>query len=160
ADAAPPLRAGAPVVPFIRRRHLAARLQQLVQEVPMSRIRLTSAAVTFAALIAIASWATVSAMPLQTQAAASDKQAPAPAKQAAASDKSEPGDKPLDASKLPKKPKLIHEVKAVYPQEAKDAKIQGDVEVDIRIAKDGTVADAKVSKSIPALDKAAVDAVK
>jgi len=66
----------------------------------------------------------------------------------------------VDARKLPTKPKLLKAVKAVYPPEAKQAKIQGEVIVDIRIAKDGTVSDAKVVKSIPELDKAATDAVK
>jgi TonB family protein len=153
ADATPPVRpVAAPVVPFIRRRHLAARLEQLVQEVPMSQLRLTSAAFALAALIAATSWVTVSAMPLQA-AAPADKPAPA-------ADKPAPGDKPLDARKLGMKPKILKQVKADYPQDAKDAKIQGNVDVEIRIAKDGTVAETKVVKSIPTLDKAATDAVK
>lgn len=155
ADATPPVRpVAAPVVPFIRRRHLAARLQQLVQEVPMSRLRLTSAAFALTALIAATSWATVSALPLQTETPAAAQDKPASA------DKPAPGDKPLDARKLGMKPKILKQVKADYPQDAKDAKVQGNVDVEIRIAKDGTVAETKVVKSIPALDKAAVDAVK
>jgi TonB family protein len=154
ADATPPVRpVAAPVVPFIRRRHLAARLQQLVQEVPMSRLRLTSAAFSLAALIAATSWATVAALPLQTETPVAAQDKPASADQSSA-------DKAVDARKLPTKPKLLKAVKAVYPPEAKQAKIQGEVIVDIRIAKDGTVSDAKVVKSIPELDKAATDAVK
>ncbi len=124
----------------------------------MSRIRLTSAAFSLAALIAATSWVTVAAMPLQT--AASDQQSAASDKQAAAPDKPAPGDKPVDARKLGMKPKIITKVNAEYPQAAKDAKIQGEVVVDIRIARDGTVADTKVIKSIPELDKAATDALK
>jgi TonB family protein len=158
AGATPPVQAGAPVVPFIRRRHLAARLEQLVQEVPMSRIRLMSAAFSFAALIAATSWATVAAMPLQAPVGVVDQTV-----KVDKADKvvdAQPADKPLDASKLPSKPKIIKEVKAEYPLEAKQQKIQGEVEVEILIAKDGTVSETKVVKSIPALDKAATDALK
>lgn len=128
----------------------------------MSRTRLTSAALSLAAVLAATSWVSVAAMPLQT-AAPADKSAPADQSASAASadkDKAAPGDKPLDAGKLHMKPKILKEVKAAYPQEAKDAKIQGNVEVEIRIAKDGTVAETRVVKSIPALDKSATDALK
>jgi TonB family protein len=159
ADATPPVQSGAPVVPFIRRRHLAARLEHLLQEVPMSRIRLTSAAVTLAALIAASSWASIAAMPLQAPAAAPAEKS-ASANKPAAADKQASGEKVVDARKLVTKPKILKEVKAEYPQAAKDAKIQGNVVVDIRIAKDGSVIDTRVVKSIPELDKAATEALK
>lgn len=143
ADAIPP---AAPIVPFIRRRHLAARLERLVQEVPMSRTRLTCAAAAVSIIIAGASWASVSAMPLQEAAAA----------QATAAD----DDKPVKASEADRLPRVITEVKPVYPKEAMQAKAQGELEVEARVAKDGTVAATRVTKSIPELDKAAIDAIR
>ena len=119
----------------------------------MSRLRLTSAAFALTALIAATSWATVAAMPLQTPTPAAAQDKPA------AADKSST-DKPVDARKLATKPKILKEVKAVYPPEALKSKAQGEVVVDIRISKDGNVVDTKVVKSIPELDKAATDALK
>jgi protein TonB len=47
----------------------------------------------------------------------------------------------------------------VYPPEAKDARVQGVVILDILIGEDGSVEKAKILRSIPLLDQAAVDAV-
>jgi TonB family protein len=135
ADAAPPL---APVVPFLRRRHLAARLQQLVQEVPMSRVRLTVTTVALTAILAGASWASLAALPLQTADAATDR--------------------PVEASKVDKRPHVIHEVKPVYPPEAMPSR--GEVELEVEVARDGTVANTRVIKSSPLFDQAATDAVR
>jgi len=61
------------------------------------------------------------------------------------------------------KPRLKHEVKAEYTQEAKDAGIQGTVVLDADVLADGTVGDVKVKKSLDTrhgLDQQAVAAVK
>ena len=58
---------------------------------------------------------------------------------------------------LPKK--LVH-VEPVYPQLAVSARIAGIVELNIMIDERGLVRDARVTKSIPILDAAAVAAVK
>ena len=57
-------------------------------------------------------------------------------------------------------PTKVKDVRPVYPPDAMDAKIQGVVIMDIRIDEGGRVTDAEVLRSIPALDQAAIDAVR
>lgn len=57
-------------------------------------------------------------------------------------------------------PKKIKDVKPVYPAEAQAAGIQGVVILEATIAPSGYVSDARVLRSIPALDQAAVEAVR
>jgi TonB family protein len=57
-------------------------------------------------------------------------------------------------------PKKITDVRPVYPAVARAANVQGVVIIEARIEPDGSVSDAKVIKSIPLLDQAALDAVK
>jgi TonB family protein len=57
-------------------------------------------------------------------------------------------------------PIKTYDVRPVYPPEAKDAGIQGVVIIEATIGADGKVKDAKVLRSIPQLDQAAVDAVR
>jgi TonB family protein len=139
---ATPAAAAAAAIPFIRRRHLAARLRQLAQEVPMSRMRSICVSTALVIIIASASWAGVAALPLQeTQTTKADQ--------------------PIRLKGENKdKCKVLNEVKAEYPKEALLAHIQGEVILDVTIAKDGTVADAKVVKGIPELNKAATDAAR
>ena len=70
-----------------------------------------------------------------------------------------PGGVPSGVPRMPP-PKKIFDVKPVYPPEARDAGIQGVVIVQTSIGIDGTVVDAKVLRSIPMLDEAALDAVR
>jgi periplasmic protein TonB len=51
-------------------------------------------------------------------------------------------------------------VKPAYPPEAEAARVQGVVILEATIGTDGRVADAKVLRSIPLLDQAALDAVR
>lgn len=57
-------------------------------------------------------------------------------------------------------PKKIRDVRPVYPPEAETAGIQGVIILETTIAADGRVSDAKVLRSIPMLDQAALDAVR
>jgi TonB family protein len=57
-------------------------------------------------------------------------------------------------------PKLIKQVDPAYPEDAHKAGIEGIVIMEATTDLYGRVADVKVLRSIPALDKAAVDAVK
>ncbi len=59
-----------------------------------------------------------------------------------------------------KPPTRTLDVKAVYPAEAQQAKVQGVVICEILIGPDGKVKDVRVVRSIPLLDEAAVDAVR
>lgn len=57
-------------------------------------------------------------------------------------------------------PAKLHNVEPVLPETAAKAGIFGMVILDIIIGTDGSVTDAKVLRSIPLLDRAALDAVK
>ena len=58
-----------------------------------------------------------------------------------------------------KTPTKIKDVRPVYPELALAAKVSGVVILEVRIGPDGTVEDARVLRSIPLLDQAALDAV-
>jgi protein TonB len=58
------------------------------------------------------------------------------------------------------KPKLIHKTSPQYPQLAQKAGVEGTVVVTVTIDKSGNVMVAKILKSIPILDEAALEAAK
>lgn len=57
-------------------------------------------------------------------------------------------------------PVKIKDVTPEYPPVAKSARVGGLVQIQATIGPDGTVRDAEVTKSVPLLDQAALDAVK
>jgi len=57
-------------------------------------------------------------------------------------------------------PTKVVDVKPEYPEDARAAKIEGVVILGIVIGEDGSVIGTTVLRSIPALDQAAVDAVR
>jgi periplasmic protein TonB len=57
-------------------------------------------------------------------------------------------------------PRLITKTKPVYPAEAFKKKVEGTVLVEILIGADGRVLRARVLESVPALDAAALEAVR
>ncbi len=57
-------------------------------------------------------------------------------------------------------PVRVKEVAPVYPAIAKSAQVQGDVVIEATIDEAGKVANARVVKSAPLLDQAALDAVR
>jgi TonB family protein len=59
-----------------------------------------------------------------------------------------------------KPPKLVKMVKPVYPKLAKEARVEGVVIVEAKTDENGNVFDARILRSIPVLDQAALDAVK
>src|SRR6186997_2064229 len=59
-----------------------------------------------------------------------------------------------------KTPTKTKDIKPVYPPIAQSARVQGVVIIEATIGPDGRVKDAKVLRSIPLLDQAALDAVK
>jgi TonB family protein len=56
-------------------------------------------------------------------------------------------------------PTKTKDVRPVYPPEAQEARVQGVVIVELQVGPDGKVTNARVLRSIPLLDKAALDAV-
>jgi len=59
-----------------------------------------------------------------------------------------------------REPTKLHNVTPVYPDIAKQARVQGIVILECTIGPDGKVVDVKILRGIPLLDAAAVDAVK
>ena len=57
-------------------------------------------------------------------------------------------------------PRVVHRVEAEWPQAARDAGVSGVVVLQVAVASDGTVTDARVLRSIAMLDAAAVAAVR
>jgi protein TonB len=68
--------------------------------------------------------------------------------------------KPLPIGGNIKEPAKIHHVTPVYPAIAQSAKIAGIVIIEATIGRDGTVIETRVLRSVPLLDKAALDAVR
>jgi protein TonB len=69
-------------------------------------------------------------------------------------------DKPVRAGGDIRMPTKIRDVAPEYPQIAQRASVEGIVIIEAVIATDGTVRDARVLRSIPLLDRAALDAVR
>ena len=59
-----------------------------------------------------------------------------------------------------KPPTKVKDVRPVYPPIAQSARVQGVVIIEATIGPNGTVQEAKVLRSIPLLDAAALDAVR
>ena len=143
ADAQPP-RAAA-VTPFIRRRHLAQRLNLVLKEVPMSRLRISVASALCVALAAIATTAAVFSFPLATTVSAHAQ---------------ETVYKPGSGVTLPK---VVKEVHPHYTPAAMKAKIQGSVWLGVVVLPSGDVGDIQVSRSLDkeyGLDDEAVKAAR
>ena len=70
------------------------------------------------------------------------------------------GQQPVRVGGNIKTPTKIHDVRPVYPQEALDVRVSGMVILEAVIDIQGNVRSARVLRSIPLLDQAAVDAVK
>jgi TonB family protein len=79
-----------------------------------------------------------------------------PAQVAAAPWAAAEGAMPTGAALTP--PKKTKYVKPVYPKAALDARVQGEVLLEIVIGTDGRVVDARILKSVPQLDQAAIEA--
>jgi protein TonB len=59
-----------------------------------------------------------------------------------------------------KEPAKIHDVRPIYPSIALAAKVEGIVIIEATIGRDGSVIDARVLRSVPLLDRAALEAVR
>ncbi len=72
-----------------------------------------------------------------------------------------PDDPPRIGSSLtPRPPIKLKHVNPIYPADAKEKKITGVVILEARVEADGRILEARVLRSIPELDQAALDAVK
>jgi hypothetical protein len=119
-----------PAAPFLRESHLRERVDLLLKEVTMSRLRtLAHVGLTAVAIVLAVSWA-ASAVPLQSARPSLD------AKIAIS-----------DEVKAPAGPKLVHQVKPAYPEDAKKEGVQGLYVIAIVIGEDGAIKEAHVAAS-------------
>jgi beta-lactamase regulating signal transducer with metallopeptidase domain len=133
-----------PAAPFLHHSHLRERVDLLLKEVAMSRVRaLGHAALTSTALVLAVSWA-VAAAPLQSSAPA------APGSSARLSaDPVSASVNVRDDVAAPSATRLVHKVQPAYPSEAKAEKVEGIFVIDVVIGKDGAVSEAQVVASAP-----------
>ncbi len=128
----------APAPQFLRRRQLAARVQSLLEESTMSRIRARISYATATLLVAgLTAWVTVQ-YPLRG----------APQIVEAAPDYA-----------TVRGAELVHSTRPVYPIAAIRAGVAGPVTVEVTLAANGEVADARVISGAAELRRAALDAV-
>ncbi len=85
---------------------------------------------------------------------------PLPEKTGIISPANKPGEAPVPFAKLTEKPKVLSAAQPVYPEPAKKAGIEGRVILKVLIDTDGKVSQARILKSIPTLDQAAIAAAK
>jgi protein TonB len=71
-----------------------------------------------------------------------------------------PPPKPVRVGGNIRPPQKIRDARPVYPPIAQSARVQGIVIIEATIGPDGKVTDARVLRSIPLLDQAALDAVR
>jgi TonB family protein len=147
-----------------RAHELRTRIDALYEEVVMSRSRLTLAAI--ATLMALGAVAALGAavFPLYSPSVPeSPGMGPttinAQSAYGVGVQQSSPDDEVVKVGGDVRPPRKIKDVKPVYPEDAREARIEGVVIVEAVIDKEGKVARADVIKSIPELDQAAVDAV-
>jgi len=67
---------------------------------------------------------------------------------------------PSGSSPRVEPPRKLHDVRPIWPDEARRANVQGIVVVEFTVDVNGTVADARILRGIPLLDKAALDCVR
>lgn len=72
----------------------------------------------------------------------------------------ETAQEPLAVGGVVKAPVKIVDVRPIYPELAKQTKAHGMVEIDLVVGPNGDVEQARVTKSVPLLDRAALDAVR
>jgi TonB family protein len=132
-----------PAALFLGERHLSERVELLLKEVVMSKVRAVCHLSVSGLLLVLAGALAASSFPLSASAQ------PEEGTKSAAAEKSKAGE-----------PRMVHKVNPVYPPEAKKDGIQGFVHIDARIAKDGTVAEAAAKDGHPTLAEAALAAVR
>ena len=124
---------------FLRRRQLKQRVISLVEDLPMSKRRLLSVLATGIAGVAAACWLAVTTFPLQAS-----PQLVADADGVAV----DTGDATF-----------VHRTGVDYPEAARRKGVQGTVSLEVSIAADGTVSDARVVSGPEELRNATLQSV-
>ena len=130
-----------PAVPaFLRRWHLKARVQMLLEEVSMTKSRMVVSLAATAVLLAAVGVLAVSYFPLHT-------------------DPQEAGDLERVGNGV-SAPRLLNKVEPVYSEEAREAKVQGTAVLEIEVWPDGKAHNIRVVRGLGrGLDEQAVKAV-
>jgi len=115
---------------LIGRRHLSQRISLIAQEVSMSRTRVASLLALSAAIIAVATLAAATGVPMVSSQAQAEQVY-----------------KAGDGITLPV---VVREVKPAYTAEAMQQKIQGSVSLRAVVLADGTVGDIEITRSLDA----------
>ena len=129
-----------PGLPFFHQGHLRQRVVHLCKEVPMSRTRVTALLSTFAGLLAMTAVVGILAFPMAGAAWAAE---------------------PLKVEGDVQRPEVLYKVSPEYPEDARKARLEGQVVLKTVINEQGHVQDPVVESSSghEALDQAALDAV-
>lgn len=150
---------------FLKERQLAYRIELLVKEVRMSKVRLYSSLLGIFGLLVLAGSIAIWAFPLKTPTQPLTVTAAAPT--AAASEESQPqSNRKITESEKPTgtdanlKLAVVKKVNPVYPPAAKKTGVEGVVVLRATIAKDGSVSNLVVVSGDPLLVKPALDAVR
>ncbi|HEV2500794.1 MAG TPA: M56 family metallopeptidase [Terriglobia bacterium] len=165
-------RRSVPAPMFLREGQLAQRVSSIVKEVSMSRFRLIFTCFAAAATLTLTGGAAVRAFPLQAPNAAPGKVAFESGVSggiaggvAGGIEGGVPGGVGGDSSTTVhrvdvKQLKGVYNVVPPYPVEAKKARVQGKVLLDIKVNKAGEVTEEKVVSGPPMLVKSALNAVR
>jgi TonB family protein len=129
----------APASLFLRSRQLKKRVASILMETTMSKLRLAGALAASALLVLAVSWLTVGAFPISA------------APQTVADAEGITVDTGGAA--------IAHRAGVGYPNAARAKGVQGTVAVDVTIAADGTVIDARVASGPDELRRASLEAV-
>ncbi len=139
---------------FFRNRHFTQRVKLLLQEVSMSRVRLSVSVAAIGAMVVFTGGLAARAFPLQGSPQLE------PQAQPQSAPRTETQAQKIRVGGGVQQRKLIHQEPPVYPPLAKQARIQGTVRFTATIAKDGTVKDLQLVSGHPLLVPAAREAVR
>ncbi|HYL36640.1 MAG TPA: energy transducer TonB, partial [Bryobacteraceae bacterium] len=129
----------APASSFLRKKHLKKRIESLLREASMSKLRMNSSLAAFAVALLVAGWLSVRSFPLQ---AAPQENNDAPGIE-------------VQQNGLT----VLHRVPVQYPPEALEKRIQGTVIAELTLTETGTVADAVILSGPLELRKAALESL-
>lgn len=165
---------GIPAPLFLRERQLARRVALMLEEVSMSKKRIILSVLCMVVIVTAGGFLAVRAFPL-TGAPVLSEGSPAVSAESASGQQlgspepqiteltrtgaAEPEGEPIRVGGNVQATKLIHRVNAIYPEEAKQLRVQGIVMLEAHINEAGEVWALRPHRGHPLLVPAAIDAV-
>ncbi|MFN8006284.1 MAG: TonB family protein [Terriglobia bacterium] len=138
---------------FLTQHHLTQRVTLILKEVSMSKIRLTASLAVASLVVCLAGVASVKMFPLESAAASETRSAESQADDNASQDTLVVSSEVLAGN-------LVHKVQPIYPSDAKQQGMQGEVLLEVSINESGDVENMRVTKGHPVLVLSALAAVK